>query len=261
MNLSLTLTERFEFSASIQTGEAVSDNFLILSNSTELYSDDKISLNNDMINVSALSSEEEFSPETHLLSTPPEFPNYFKTLLHVLYSFVLLGGTIGNSLVLYVIYSVPRMRTVTNYLLANLAVGDLIIATLCVPFTYLSIIFNHWPFGRFLCYSTAPFNAIGVLVSAFTLIALAIEKYIAILHPLAPRLRKSRVGWVIGIIWFAACVVASPIAFVIDLRDVTMGNQVLPICHEVSVNHYKTIHKTALHKSVCILVQFRLGNE
>jgi len=178
------------------------------------------------------------------LESPPvtlEFPEYFKVLLHVLYISVLVGGVLGNSLVLYVLYSVPRMRTVTNYLLANLAVGDLIIATLCVPFTYLPIVFEYWPFGRLLCLFISPFNAIGVLVSAFTLIALAVEKYVAILHPLAPRLRKSRVWWIIALIWLIASFVASPIAFAIDLQYVQMDNSsnstedAIPICKEVRV--------------------------
>lgn len=172
---------------------------------------------------------------------PTRFSEPFKIVLHILYNLVLLCGVFGNLLVLYVIYSAPRMRTTTNYLLANLALGDLIISSLCIPFTYFSILYGYWPFGIILCYVVSPFNAIAVLVSAFSLIVLAIEKYIAILHPLTPRLRKSRVGWIIGIIWVIASLIASPIAFVTDVQvlQVALHNDThfvdLPICAEVSI--------------------------
>lgn len=44
------------------------------------------------------------------------------------------------------------MRTATNYFIVNLAVGDILMALLCIPFTVLSnYIFQYWPFGYSLC--------------------------------------------------------------------------------------------------------------
>ena len=39
------------------------------------------------------------------------------------YSTIILLGVVGNSLVIYVIYRFKTLRTVTNYFIANLAVG------------------------------------------------------------------------------------------------------------------------------------------
>lgn len=171
-----------------------------------------------------------------------QFSEPFKLLLHILYNLVFICGVVGNGLVLYVIYSLPRLRTTTNYLLANLALGDLIIASFCVPFTYISIVYNYWPFGRVLCkLIVSPLTAIGVLVSAFTLIALAIEKYIAILHPMAPRLRKSRAIWVVGVIWILAIATATPIAVVsetIQWHPNSSVNISVPICDEVYLSFF-----------------------
>lgn len=74
--------------------------------------------------------------------------------------------------------------TVTNYLIANLAVGDLLMALLCVPFSYISVLLQYWPFGQVLCHIVAPAQAVCVFVSAYTLVALAADRYIAILYPL-----------------------------------------------------------------------------
>lgn len=44
------------------------------------------------------------------------------------------------------------MRTATNYFIVNLAVGDILMALLCIPFTVIAnFIYQYWPFGLSLC--------------------------------------------------------------------------------------------------------------
>lgn len=136
----------------------------------------------------------------------------FKIAIAILYNSIFVTALLGNALVCYVVFSSPRMRTVTNYLIANLAVGDLLMAVLCVPFSYIPILLQYWPFGNFLCYLLCPAQAISVLVSSYTLVALAADRYMAILYPLRPRFRRSQACWVIVVVWLIAIVTASPIA-------------------------------------------------
>jgi len=45
-----------------------------------------------------------------------------------------------------------RMRTVTNWFILNLACADTLMATVCVPFTFVAnVLLQHWPFGGLLC--------------------------------------------------------------------------------------------------------------
>ncbi|CAG2107789.1 unnamed protein product [Medioppia subpectinata] len=44
-----------------------------------------------------------------------------------------------------------RMRTVTNYYIANLTVSDLLMTAINIPFNTARIIMDNWPFGQFLC--------------------------------------------------------------------------------------------------------------
>ncbi|CAL8074297.1 unnamed protein product [Orchesella dallaii] len=136
----------------------------------------------------------------------------FKIAIAILYNSVFVTALLGNALVCYVIFASPRMRTVTNYLIANLAVGDLLMAVLCVPFSYIPVLLQYWPFGHFLCYLLPPAQAVSVLVSSYTLVALAADRYIAILYPLRPRFRRSQACWVIAVVWLVAVITASPIA-------------------------------------------------
>ncbi|ODN06090.1 Neuropeptide Y receptor, partial [Orchesella cincta] len=136
----------------------------------------------------------------------------FKIAIAILYNSVFVTALLGNALVCYVVFSSPRMRTVTNYLIANLAVGDLLMAVFCVPFSYIPVLLQYWPFGKFMCYLLPPAQAVSVLVSSYTLVALAADRYIAILYPLRPRFRRSQACWVIAVVWLIAVITASPIA-------------------------------------------------
>jgi hypothetical protein len=153
----------------------------------------------------------------------------FQIFIYIIYNVVFVAALLGNILVCYVVFSSPRMRTVTNYLIANLAVGDLLMALLCVPFSYISVLLQYWPFGEVLCHVVAPAQAVCVFVSAYTLVALAGDRYMAILYPLKPRLRRSQALIVIFIVWVIAIVTAMPIAIFTGMKT----ERGLPVCSEV----------------------------
>ncbi|XP_012156610.1 neuropeptide SIFamide receptor [Ceratitis capitata] len=116
---------------------------------------------------------------------------YFKTIVYLLYIPIFIFALLGNGIVCYIVQSTPRMRTVTNYFIANLAVGDILMTVFCIPFSFVSIfILKHWPFGTVLCNLVNYSQAVSVLVSAYTLVAISIDRYLAIMKPLKPRITK-----------------------------------------------------------------------
>ncbi|XP_037825829.1 neuropeptide SIFamide receptor-like [Lucilia sericata] len=116
---------------------------------------------------------------------------YFKTAVYLLYIPIFVFALLGNGTVCYIVQSTPRMRTVTNYFIANLAVGDILMSLFCVPSSFISIfILGYWPFGIVLCHLVNYSQAVSVLVSAYTLVAISIDRYIAIMWPLRPRITK-----------------------------------------------------------------------
>lgn len=116
---------------------------------------------------------------------------YFKMIVYILYVPIFIFAVLGNGMVCYIVQAMPRMRTVTNYFIFNLAVGDLLMSLFCVPSSFISIfILGYWPFGIILCNLVNYSQAVSVLVSAYTLVAISIDRYIAIMWPLKPRLTK-----------------------------------------------------------------------
>ncbi|KAL1375377.1 hypothetical protein pipiens_004677, partial [Culex pipiens pipiens] len=59
----------------------------------------------------------------------------------VAYFVVFIVGLIGNSFVIAVVFRAPRMRTVTNFFIVNLALADVLVIVFCLPATLMSNIF------------------------------------------------------------------------------------------------------------------------
>lgn len=69
-----------------------------------------------------------------------------KLICSVAYCAISVVGIIGNLAVLAVVAKSPQMRTLTNQFIANLAVADLLVNILCVPFTLVA---NLYPGKNF----------------------------------------------------------------------------------------------------------------
>lgn len=131
-------------------------------------------------NVTAISCDEDFHTDA-----------FFEIVIYVMYISILLLALLGNGIVCFIVQSSPRMRTVTNFFIANLAIGDILMSFFCVPFSFVStFVLGYWPFGAILCRVVNYSQAVSVLVSAYTLVAISFDRYIAIMWPLRPRITK-----------------------------------------------------------------------
>ncbi|OAD61850.1 Neuropeptide Y receptor [Eufriesea mexicana] len=146
--------------------------------------------------------------------------SWFRSIIYLLYGTIFVVALTGNGLVCYVVHSSPRMKTVTNFFIVNLALGDILIALFCVPTSSIStLILQYWPFGSVLCSTFIYLQAVSVLVSAYTLVAISIDRYIAIMSPLKPRLSKWQAQLLILAVWVIAMVISLPIAIVSGLSQ------------------------------------------
>lgn len=59
----------------------------------------------------------------------------------IAYLLVFAVGIVGNFFVIAVVFRSPRMRTVTNFFIVNLAVADILVIVFCLPATLMSNIF------------------------------------------------------------------------------------------------------------------------
>jgi len=130
----------------------------------------------------------------------------------VAYSVIFLLGIAGNTLVVYVVARNPMMQTITNVFIANLAVSDIMMCLLAVPFTPISGLLHAWPFGKALCHLVPMTLGVSVYVSTLTSTAIAVDRYCVIVHPFLDRMRISACLVLIFIIWLIAVSISMPLA-------------------------------------------------
>lgn len=78
---------------------------------------------------------------------------WLRVLFVSLYGIVFALGVSGNSLVVYVICRDKSLQTTTNVFIANLAVSDVVMCLLAVPFTPISGLLTDWVFGEVTYYT------------------------------------------------------------------------------------------------------------
>ncbi|XP_031336336.1 tachykinin-like peptides receptor 86C [Photinus pyralis] len=102
------------------------------------------------------------------------------------------------------------MRTVTNYFLMNLSTADLLLSTLNCFFNFIYMLQGHWQFGSWYCTVNNFIAYVTVAASVFTLTGISCDRYLAIVHPLQPRMSKTSSLVTIVLIWIASMISGFP---------------------------------------------------
>ncbi|KAK7882488.1 hypothetical protein WMY93_028662 [Mugilogobius chulae] len=155
------------------------------------------------------------------------------TLRIFLYSLIFFLSVFGNLLIIVVLTVNKRMRTVTNTFLLSLAVSDLMMAVVCIPFTLIPSILKDFIFGAAMCKIVAYLMGISVSISTFSLVAIAIERYSAICNPLKSRVwqTRSHAYKVIATTWVLAFIIMIPYPVVSHLQRVQrLDNSTAHLC-------------------------------
>lgn len=173
-----------------------------------------------MNNSSVMSQNDSDSTwETAPLSVPTQI---IKTLATVL---VMIGSFFGNSLVICVVLQSLRMRTVTNYLIVNMACADILYTLVASPPLFVMIFEGYsWAMssrglGIFFCQVVNFGQYTLVPVSVLTLAAIAFDRFFAILMPLKRIINKRVFNWIIVVIWVTSVAVATPTLWVLRVIE------------------------------------------
>jgi len=141
------------------------------------------------------------------------------------FSAVVLINLLGNSLVCLVVFRFRGMRAPINYLLVNLAVSDMMVAFFIIPDYIVNWAFRHpsGVAGDYMCMfiTGGNFVWVGMAASTFSLVAVAFERYTAVVHPLNKTLRltNQRLVAVIMASWLFAIFFNLPLFFEVRHKD------------------------------------------
>ncbi|XP_070544545.1 substance-P receptor-like isoform X1 [Ptychodera flava] len=141
------------------------------------------------------------------LPSPPPVSVFLWALV---FGAMIVIATVGNIIVLWIVLAHRRMRTVTNYFIVNLALADAMNATFNVLFPFTYMIYNDWYYGNVYCKIQRLIGPATVAASIFTLMSIGIDRYIAIVHPMRPRMSKLKAKSIICLVWFVSVAINMP---------------------------------------------------
>uniref|UniRef100_UPI003AAB1C82 prokineticin receptor 1-like n=1 Tax=Centroberyx gerrardi TaxID=166262 RepID=UPI003AAB1C82 len=132
----------------------------------------------------------------------------------VLVGIMLVCG-VGNCLFIASLARYKQLRNLTSLLIANLAVSDILVAAVCCPFLldYYVVKQLSWEHGLLLCASTNYLRTVSLYVSTNALLAIAVDRYMAIVYPLKPRMKHQTAYCLILTVWIVPIVISIPSAY------------------------------------------------
>nr|XP_046204655.1 substance-P receptor-like [Oncorhynchus gorbuscha] len=117
---------------------------------------------------------------------------------------------VGNVVVIWIIMAHKRMRTVTNYFLLNLAFAEASMSAFNTVINFIYSVHNEWYFGLMYCRFHNFFPVAAVFASIYSMTAIAVDRYTAIIHPLQQRMSSTETKVIVGVIWVLALLLAFP---------------------------------------------------
>lgn len=166
-------------------------------------------MTNDMVSNESHANEtfcyyEEANPVHKWLSS--------QILLGFLYCLVFTTAITGNFLVIYVVATNRAMQTVTNLFITNLAVSDFVVNLTSLWITPLYTYLGKWVWGSTLCHTVPFVQGTSIFISSLTLTAIAVDRFIVILHPFKQRTSSAVCLTVISFIWLVSLMLVAPYA-------------------------------------------------
>uniref|UniRef100_A0A3B3V7L8 G-protein coupled receptors family 1 profile domain-containing protein n=1 Tax=Poecilia latipinna TaxID=48699 RepID=A0A3B3V7L8_9TELE len=143
----------------------------------------------------------------------------FPTLKHihtfslVIYCVIIVVGTVGNGLVIYVT-GFKMKKTVNSLWFLNLALADFLFTAFLV-FTAVSLSQqHHWPFGEFMCKLNNFVSLVNMFASVFFLMAINLDRCLStwVVEWAQNERTVLKAQIISAVIWFAAGICSTPYA-------------------------------------------------
>lgn len=170
----------------------------------------------------------------------------------ILYVSIFVIGIFGNVLVCYVVCRNKAMQTVTNMFITNLALSDILLCVLAVPFTPLYTFLGRWVFGRFLCHLVSYAQGCSVYISTMTLTAIAMDRFFVIIFPFHPRMKVTTCFMIILAVWALSLMLTVPYGLYMQLN--TYDNIEDHFCEE----DWPSERARKVYGSITVTLQFVL---
>ena len=194
-------------------------------------------------NITAYSTQSSFLGATTMTSNNQPHDEQWLFWVRIVIIIILLFFTvIGNLMVLYCLFNIKELQTITGVFLTNLAATDLGVGLVNLPLALASGIEQSLVHLRWFCNLQGMAMVLFVIASLLTLGVLSIIKYFNVGYSVQKRFKKRHARYSIVGIWVVATIFALIPAFGFSKYDYgTGGRHCAPYENSVEGYVYATI--------------------
>uniref|UniRef100_A0A673K538 5-hydroxytryptamine receptor 7 n=1 Tax=Sinocyclocheilus rhinocerous TaxID=307959 RepID=A0A673K538_9TELE len=181
---------------------------------------------------------------------------------------VLIGGVLtlltflticGNLLVVISVCFVKKLKQPSNYLIVSLAVADLSVAVVVMPFVSITdLIGGQWIFGRVFCNVFISMDVMCCTASIMTLCVISIDRYLGITKPLTYPVRQSGkcMAKIVLSVWLLSASITLPPLF--GWAQNVNDDNVCLISQDLGYTIYSTAVAFYIPMSVMLIMYYRI---
>ena len=157
-------------------------------------------------------------------------------LLSILITSIMVVIVVGNMLVIIAIATEKSLKNITNWFIASLAVADLLLGLLIMPFSLANLLMGYWIFGDLWCELHSAVDVLLTTASINNICLISLDRYWSITHAVAYLQTRTpkRSAFMIVFVWVFSGLVSIP-PLLGWKKDATP--QAFPKC-EVSICRY-----------------------
>uniref|UniRef100_A0A0K0CSW9 G_PROTEIN_RECEP_F1_2 domain-containing protein n=1 Tax=Angiostrongylus cantonensis TaxID=6313 RepID=A0A0K0CSW9_ANGCA len=184
----------------------------------------------------------------------PDLTNepYIMVIFAALYVHIFVLGIAGNVAVLYLTLKNRHLQSVQNIFILNLAASDVLMCLISLPITPITNVYKTWFFASPVCKLIPLVQGASVLVSTFSLSAIALDRYNLVVRPHRHPLRSRGASVVALLLWIVSVLVCMPYGWYMDV--VQIGG----LCGEFCTENWPSPEVRKCYALMVLVMQFIL---
>ncbi|CAH1784917.1 unnamed protein product, partial [Owenia fusiformis] len=132
----------------------------------------------------------------------------------ILFALLIIFGTALNGFVVSIVIRNKKLHSQVNAFIVNLAISDMVMCLVCVPFSLVRLTLKDWVFGEALCKVIPTLQCIIVFASTISITSIALDRFYVIVrnrtHKQRQKCRFNTKALLITI-WLVSITVSLPI--------------------------------------------------
>ena len=142
----------------------------------------------------------------------------------IMYLITMLVSLVGNILLIYIVWKRPDVRSLTSFMFVNMAVADLLVTLVVIPYT-ISDFYTHgvWPMtgliGEMTCKTVLFIAFFTISTSIICLTFMAVDRFYAVVYPFRPLLWFRRPNVLTPVVWILSMVFMCIVPVLADFKS------------------------------------------